>query len=202
MRRPCVLPKRSVMTETPALLAGRNLTKIYTDGEVHAVRGVSLEIRERESVAITGPSGSGKTTLLHLLGGLDRPTQGEILFRGRPLTDINPDLFRSQSVGFIFQNFFLIPTLNASENVQIPMFETSRSRLERAERAHELLREVGLEHRARHKPSRLSIGERQRVAIARSLANDPELLLADEPNRKSRYPHASRRAQLVAKNPN
>jgi putative ABC transport system ATP-binding protein len=165
----------------PPLLEARSLKKSYPDGEVLALRGVSLTIQSRESVAITGPSGCGKTTLLHLLGGLDRPTSGEVYFEGMPLARVDLDAFRARRLGFVFQSFHLLPTLSALENVQVPMFEGPWNRAERLERASSLLNEVGLAHRQSHRPNRLSVGERQRVAIARALANSPTLILADEP---------------------
>ena len=165
----------------PPLLRAENLTKRYPDGDVQALQGVSLAVRAGESVAITGPSGCGKTTLLQLLGGLDRPDSGEVFFEGEPLARLDLDAFRARRLGFVFQAFHLLPTLSAVENVQIPMFEGPWPRSERAERAAKLLDEVGLGHRKRHRPSRLSVGERQRVAIARALANEPTLILADEP---------------------
>lgn len=164
----------------PVLRADR-LSKIYPDGNVQALRGVSLEVAQRESVAIVGPSGCGKSTLLHLLGGLDRPTEGEIYFQGTPLSQIDRDLYRARRIGFVFQSFHLLATLSAVENVQVPMFETPWSRRARAERAEQLIADVGLAHRRHHRPARLSVGERQRVAIARALANEPSVLLADEP---------------------
>jgi putative ABC transport system ATP-binding protein len=164
------------------LLEARNATKHYDEGRIQALRGVDLAVNSGEFVAITGPSGSGKSTLLHLLGGLDQPTSGEILFRGHSLSNsFDLDSYRSRRVGFIFQAFHLLPTLRAVENVQVPMFETKLSLREREEKAAALLCEVGLEHRLRQYPNQLSAGERQRAAIARSLANDPEILLADEP---------------------
>ncbi|HEV3168620.1 MAG TPA: ABC transporter ATP-binding protein [Isosphaeraceae bacterium] len=163
------------------LLRGQDLVRTYPDGDVRALRGVTLTVRKGESVAIMGPSGCGKSTLLHLLGGLDRPTSGEVFFRGQPLSACDLDAFRARQLGFVFQSFHLLPTLSAVENVQIPMFEANWSRAERVERASKLLEEVGLGHRKDHQPGRLSVGERQRVAIARALANDPILLLADEP---------------------
>ena len=170
------------MTDPPhPLLRAENLTKRYPDGDVHALRGVSLAIRAGESVAITGPSGCGKTTLLHLLGGLDRPTSGEVYFEGKPLGGIDLDAFRARRLGFVFQSFHLLPTLSALENVQVPMFEGPWPRSERVGRAERLLEEVGLSHRKHQRPTRLSVGERQRVAIARALANGPSLVLADEP---------------------
>ncbi len=163
------------------ILRSEGLVKYYPDGNVQALRGVSLEVRNGEFVAITGPSGCGKSTLLHLLGGLDRPDSGEVQFYGEPMARLDLDAFHSRRVGFVFQSFYLLPTLTAAENVQVPMFEGPWPRSERAGRASELLEEVGLSHRAGQRPTRLSVGERQRVAIARALANEPELLLADEP---------------------
>ncbi len=164
-----------------AILRAEGLVKHYTDGNVQALRGVSLEVADGDFVAITGPSGCGKTTLLHLLGGLDRPTKGEVYYRGQSLSRLDIDAFHAREIGFVFQSFHLMATLTAIENVQIPMFEGPWPRRERAGRAGKLLDEVGLSHRRGHRPSQLSVGERQRVAIARALANDPSLLLADEP---------------------
>ncbi|MGI8956015.1 MAG: ABC transporter ATP-binding protein [Chthoniobacterales bacterium] len=172
----------SASASSTPLLEAKGLTREFDDGQVKALRGVDFTILEGEFVAITGPSGCGKSTLLQLLGSLDRPTSGELLYRGESLPDRpDPAAYRACEIGFIFQAFHLLPTFTASENVQIPMFETSRSLSERRERAAELLKLVGLEHRFDHFPSKLSGGERQRVAIARSLANGPSLLLADEP---------------------
>lgn len=166
----------------PPILEARELVRKYPNGEVTAVDGVSLAVSEGTYLSIMGTSGSGKSTLLNLLGGLDEPTSGEVLFRGRPYSDFpSLDAIRSQHLGFVFQSFHLLPTLSALENVQIPMFETSRSPAERTQRAAELLDLVNMTHRAKQLPHRLSVGERQRVAIARSLANEPEVLMADEP---------------------
>jgi ABC-type lipoprotein export system ATPase subunit len=164
------------------LLSVVNVSRTYDDGAVQALRNVSLDIRAGEYLAITGPSGSGKSTLLHLLGALDEPTSGDILFEGKSLRTL-PDLdrFRASKLGFVFQTFYLLPTLTAIENVQIPMFESSLSSRERVKKAGELLALVDMTHREKHLPAKLSVGERQRVAIARALANDPKLLLADEP---------------------
>jgi putative ABC transport system ATP-binding protein len=165
------------------LLFAEKLVKTYPDGDVHALNGVSIGVKPGEYVAITGPSGCGKSTLLNLLGALDRPDAGEVYFRGEPLskrTDI--DHFRARQIGFIFQSFFLLPSLTARENVQVPMYEGPvRTVRERVKKADELLELVGMSRRANHRPMKLSVGERQRVAIARALANDPALLLADEP---------------------
>ena len=163
------------------LLRASDLVRVFPDGDVHALRGVSLTVSKGEWVSITGPSGCGKSTLLHLLGGLDRPTSGEVFFEGRPLSGLDLDAFRALRIGFVFQSFHLLPTLTALENVQIPMFESPRPRSTRRGHASRLLDEVGMSHRAQQWPGRLSVGERQRVAIARALANDPTLLLADEP---------------------
>ncbi|WP_169975819.1 ABC transporter ATP-binding protein [Tautonia rosea] len=163
------------------LLRGDSLVKTYPDGDVKALRGVSVSVGAGEFVAITGPSGCGKSTLLHLLGGLDRPTSGTVSYKGTPLSGLDLDNYRACEVGFVFQAFHLISTLTALENVQIPMFPGGRPRAERPSVARRLLEEVGLPHRVGHLPPKLSIGERQRVAIARALANEPSLLLADEP---------------------
>ena len=165
------------------LLRTEHVSKFYTDGEVSALLDVSLEIHRGEYVSIMGHSGSGKSTLLNLLGALDMPTSGEIYFEGQPITAVrNVDRLRAQKIGFIFQSFYLLPVLTAVENVQVPMFEGSKlSASARAKKAMDLLGIVGLSHRVGHMPEQLSVGERQRVAIARALANDPVLLLADEP---------------------
>jgi putative ABC transport system ATP-binding protein len=164
------------------LFRTEQLCKLYPDGQVHAVEDVNITIRRGEYVAIMGPSGSGKSSLLNLLGALDRPTSGEIYFDGQPLSKVrNLDRMRSQSLGFVFQSFYLLPILTAVENVQVPMFEGTLSASARIARAKELLELVGLSHRINHMPQKLSVGERQRVAIARSLANEPIALLADEP---------------------
>jgi ABC-type lipoprotein export system ATPase subunit len=158
------------------------LKKIFDDGSVQALRGVSFRILPGEFVAITGKSGCGKTTLLQSMGALDRPTEGSLLFRGNSISDLpDPSRYRAMEIGFIFQAFYLLPTFTALENVQIPMFEGKLPQSERKERALMLLKSVGMDHRLHHLPSKLSGGERQRVAIARSLANNPSVLLADEP---------------------
>jgi putative ABC transport system ATP-binding protein len=166
----------------PLLLHTENLSKVYPDGQVNALVDVSLGIRRGEYVALMGASGSGKSTLLNLLGALDRPTSGEVYFEARPLSKIDDlDGFRSKKIGFIFQSFFLLPTLTALENVQIPMFEGPLGVRQRVAKATELLELVGMKDRLNHRPRQLSVGQRQRVAVARALANDPVLLLADEP---------------------
>ena len=158
------------------------LKKQFDGGNVAALRGVDLQIRQGEFVAIVGPSGCGKSTLLQMLGSLDRPSEGSLNYRGRSMPDMpDPSAYRAHEIGFVFQAFHLLPTFTVSENVQIPMFEGGLSRTQRAERAVELLKSVGLAHRLTHFPSQLSGGERQRVAIARGLANKPSVVLADEP---------------------
>jgi len=159
----------------------RHVRKSFENGRIRALEDVSLHLDEGELVALTGPSGGGKSTLLNLIGSLDRPDDGEIVVGGLDVTHLDdPSRYRVEMVGFVFQFHNLITTLNAVENVQIPMLGT-RPRAERERRAHELLDEVGLGGRVRNYPPTLSGGERQRVSIARALANDPRLLLADEP---------------------
>lgn len=167
--------------DTP-ILEVRKLCKSYDEGRIEALRGVDLAIQAGEFVTISGHSGSGKSTLLHLLGGLDTPTSGDVLFKGAALgSSISLDTYRCYHVGFIFQSFYLLPTLRAVENVQAPMLATRSDSGDREKRAETLLREVGLGARMRQYPNELSGGERQRVAIARALANNPSILLADEP---------------------
>jgi ABC-type lipoprotein export system ATPase subunit len=167
---------------TNPLLEVRSLCKSYDEGRIEALRGVDLAISAGEYLTISGPSGSGKSTLLQLLGGLDTPTSGEVLFQNARLgSAIDLDAYRSRQVGFIFQAFYLLPTLRAIENVQVPMLASGQNANHHAQRAEALLREMGLEDRIHRYPSELSAGERQRVAIARALANHPAILLADEP---------------------
>ena len=151
------------MNESPVkpspLLRAEGLTKTYPDGEVQALRGVSLDVERNEAVAIMGPSGCGKSTLLNLLGGLDRPTEGEIYFRGTPLSQIDRDQYRAREIGFVFQSFYVLGTLSAVENVQVPMFETTLDRRQRVERAEALIEQVGLAHRRNHRPMQLSVGD-------------------------------------------
>lgn len=165
-----------------ALLALSNVCKTYVDGNVEALKNVSFQVAEREFLSIMGPSGCGKSTLLNMLGALDRPTSGEVLFDGEPLTSkSNLDQLRAQRIGFVFQSFYLLPNLTALENVQLPMFESPLPVSQRPAEARRLLELVGLQERERHLPDQLSIGQRQRVSIARALANAPSLILADEP---------------------
>ncbi len=153
-------------------------------GPVHAVRDVTLQIRAGDHIAVRGPSGCGKSTLLHMVGCVDAPTSGTLLFDGQDvsrLSDARRSALRLRRIGFIFQRFFLLPMLTAAENVELPLSEAGASRRDRQQRTKALLEYVGLTARADHRPSQLSGGEMQRVAIARALANNPELLLADEP---------------------
>lgn len=164
----------------------KDLIKVYRAGksEVIALRGLDMQIADGEAVAIQGPSGCGKTTLLNLIGGIDRPTAGRIEVDGTNIVDAaDGDLvtYRRDKVGFVFQFFNLVPTLTAEENVQLPMQLAGIARERQTRRASELLRLVGLETRASHRPDELSGGEQQRIAIAVALANDPPLILADEP---------------------
>src|SRR5574341_1116446 len=171
------------MDEKAIVVEVKNLTKVYTgDGQVRALDGVSLVIRKDEFVAVMGPSGSGKSTLLNLLGALDRPTSGICSVNGQDLTQVRDlDRFRSKTVGFVFQLHNLIPTLDARENVEIPLYEENMSEAKRHQRAEHLLELVGLADRIHFLPNQLSGGQSQRVAIARALANSPAIILADEP---------------------
>ena len=169
-----------------AAIQASNLTRTFSIGEeeVRALDGVNLTLEAGELAAVVGPSGSGKSTLLALLGGLDTPTNGSINVDGNELSCMTPDRladYRRTSVGFIFQDFFLLGHLTALENVEIPLKLSGMPRSERKTRAKELIERVGLSARGEHRPQQLSGGERQRVAIARALANRPKLLLADEP---------------------
>jgi putative ABC transport system ATP-binding protein len=168
------------------IVEARHVTRTFPmpAGPVVAVRDVSLTIGAGDHVAICGPSGCGKSTLLHLLGCVDAPSSGELLFEARnvaELRDRERSHIRLTRIGFVFQRFFLLPMLTAAENIELPQAEAGVSRAERARRTAELLSYVGLTARADHRPSQLSGGEMQRVAIARALANRPSLLLADEP---------------------
>jgi len=177
---------RQLDQQSPALLEAREVSKAYQMGAttVVALDKVSLEIKEGEFVAIQGTSGSGKSTLLNMLGGLDHPSGGAVLFASRPLGPLTKKemaQYRRYSVGMIFQNFNLIPTMTAEENVGLALAFGGLRGAQRKKRADELLSRVGLGDRLTHRPSELSGGEQQRVAIARALANNPKVLLADEP---------------------
>jgi len=162
------------------------VTKVYRMGkvEVQALRGVNLSVKRGKFIAILGPSGSGKSTLLNMMGCLDKPTSGKVFIEGTDTSRLNDNelaALRREKIGFVFQQFNLIHTLNALENVALPMLFAGIRRTERMKRASELLQKVGLSHRVYHKPMELSGGEQQRVAIARALANNPEIIVADEP---------------------
>jgi putative ABC transport system ATP-binding protein len=174
------------MAETSPLISVTALRKHFVLGgqEIRALSGVELGIRRGEFVAIMGPSGSGKSTLLNLLGGLDRPTSGQIVVDGVDITAFDQDAlchYRQHTVGFIFQAFNLLATMSACENVEFPLIFGGVAPAERRRRAQARLTAVGLGLRLKHKPTELSGGEQQRVAIARALVHDPEILLADEP---------------------
>lgn len=169
-----------------SLIDLEDVGKTYEMGDttVEALRGSNVGIKEGEFVAVMGPSGSGKSTLMNMIGALDTPTSGEVNIDGQHISKLAEDelaLLRSKKIGFIFQQFNLIPSMNATENVALPMLFRGKSKKERTERAEKLLERVGLGDRLKHMPSELSGGQRQRVSIARSLANDPDIILADEP---------------------
>jgi len=164
----------------------QDITKVYDTGKVkvEAVRGVNLSVQQGEFLAITGPSGSGKSTLMNLIGCLDTPTGGHYLLRGEKVAGLSREALaaiRNRRVGFIFQNFNLLPQISAWENVELPMLFGGLSKRKRKQRVGELLERVGLADRMQHKPTELSGGQMQRVAIARALAMDPDIILADEP---------------------
>jgi len=168
--------------DSPPLIETKDLTRVYGDGEeIRALDGVSMKIAHGELVTVMGPSGSGKSTLLNMIGALDKPTSGSVYINGKDLATIrNKDSFRAKTVGFVFQLHNLIPTLTARENIEVPLMG-QMSRNARRKRSKELLELVDLGDRMRHLPNQLSGGERQRVAVARALANNPPLVLADEP---------------------
>ncbi|MDE1473402.1 lipoprotein-releasing ABC transporter ATP-binding protein LolD [Xenorhabdus bovienii] len=172
------------MSSQPLLLC-HHLCKKYQEGQVstEVLKNVTFSIRQREMMAIVGSSGSGKSTLLHLLGGLDSPTSGEVLFKGRSLNEMSASVraeLRNSEIGFIYQFHHLLPDFSALENVAMPLLIGGKKR-QASQKALEMLAAVGLEKRAHHRPAELSGGERQRVAIARALVNEPSLVLADEP---------------------
>lgn len=168
-----------------AILSAKDIHKVYRTGkkDVHALDGVSIEIHRGDAAAIVGPSGAGKSTLLHILGGLDKPTKGHVMFDGIDLyrlSDKERADIRNKKIGFVFQFYYLLPEFTALENVMLPALIRS-SRTQSKEKAHEILKLVGLKDRSGHRPGELSGGESQRVAIARALVNEPEVLLCDEP---------------------
>lgn len=165
-----------------SIIAVKNLSKSF--GQLKVVNGVSFDVAEGEFLSIQGPSGSGKSTLLGLLAGLEKPDNGEILIDNKELTSMTEDqlaLFRRYNLGFVFQSFNLIPTLNAVENIAFPLFPERLKKKEMLERAQKVAHDVGLSERLNHYPGELSGGEQQRVAVARSLINNPKVILADEP---------------------
>lgn len=165
------------------MIIGKHIKKQY--GSLEVLKGVDLHIKESEVVSIVGSSGAGKTTLLTILGTLDRPSSGEIVFNGVNITSLNEKklaAFRNQHIGFVFQFHHLLPEFTALENVCIPAFINKTSKKEAELKANELLDLLGLKHRANHKPSELSGGEQQRVAVARALINNPKVIFADEPS--------------------
>ena len=168
------------------ILRVRNLSKTYMQGKipVHALSDVSFDVQKGEFLSIVGPSGSGKSTFLSMIGLLDKPTSGSVFIDGVEVTkakDSEAPVIRREKIGFVFQHFNLIPTLSALENVDIAMRFARVPKKKRKERAIELLTQMGLQDRMKHKPSELSGGEQQRVAIARAMANNPAIILADEP---------------------
>lgn len=169
-----------------SIISVKNIHKIYNEKTVpvHALQGVDLEIEVGEFTAIVGPSGSGKTTLLNIIGGLDRPNQGQVRLAETGLDDLNDNQlidFRKNNIGFIFQAYNLIPVLTAQENVEFVMLLQNRPKDEMEKRAVDLLKSVGLEDKLNQRPSQLSGGQQQRVAVARALASKPKFVLADEP---------------------
>ena len=164
------------------LIVTENLVKTFEEGQIRALDNVNLVVQEGDFIALMGPSGSGKSTLLNMIGALDNPTSGKVIVDNVDLSKANNlDEIRAKKIGFVFQLHNLLPVLTASENVQIPMFELAIPNDERIRRAEDLLRAVGLGERLSYSPTKLSGGERQRVAIARALANNPKIILADEP---------------------
>lgn len=184
------------------MVSTQTLEKTYEvgNGTLAVLRDINLQIPKAKFAVFCGPSGSGKTTLLNLIGGIDRPTKGKIVVAGQDLTMQDEDFlsdFRCNHVGFVFQAYNLVSTLTVAENVAFPMEWTQKPEKETEKRVEELLKTVGLEHRANHFPSQLSGGEQQRVAFARALANDPELILADEPTGNLDVKNAQKIVQVL-----
>ncbi len=181
-----------------------NVTRIYKTGKVetYALRGISLSIEQGEFTALVGPSGSGKTTLLQLIGCLDQPTSGQVFINGKDVSQLNRNQradIRRGTIGFIFQFFALIPTLTAYENVELPLLLVGQSASERRKRVMQLLESVGLADRAHHRPDQLSGGEQQRVAVARALATNPTLILADEPTANLDTPNGNQVMEIMSR---
>jgi len=186
------------------ILEIKNVSKIYNESEVqvNAVNGVTLDFQEAEFAAIVGPSGSGKTTLLNLIGGLDNPTSGEIIIDGTDLSKLKSSElidFRMRNIGFVFQAYNLIPVLTAKENVEFIMNLQKWSKKERDERTFELLKAVGLFERANSRPTKMSGGQQQRIAVARALASRPKFVLADEPTANLDSKSASTLLEIMEK---
>lgn len=185
------------------IIETEDLTKIYKIGpnRIHAIRNLSLSIPRGTFLAIEGSSGSGKSTLLNMLGCIDRPSSGKVIFDGEDVSKKSDSMLtrlRLMNIGFVFQQFYLIPTLKAIENIMLPMKEAGKSRSNRRERAFQLLEMMELRSRANHYPNQLSGGEQQRVAIARALANDPKMILADEPTGELDSGTSGKIAELLA----
>ncbi len=165
------------------MLSAENIHKSF--GSLEVLKGINLLVKEKEIVSIVGASGAGKSTLLHILGTLDKPDKGAVIYDGKPIQDLNEGAiseFRNRTVGFIFQFHHLLPEFTALENICIPAYIAKKSRKEAGEKARELLKFLNLSDRMEHKPSELSGGEQQRVAVARALVNDPKVIMADEPS--------------------
>jgi lipoprotein-releasing system ATP-binding protein len=191
------------MTDTAAsAVTCRNLTKSYPmpGGDLPVLLGLDIEIQPGEIVAVTGESGAGKSTLLHLLGGLDRPSGGDIVVDGMDIGAMQDDSlasFRNRQIGFVFQFHYLLPDFTAIENVMMPCLMAGVEPENAGDRASKLLKSVGLDHRLQHRPSELSGGEQQRVAVARALANEPSVVLADEPSGNLDHRHSTQLHDLI-----